>query len=247
MTLLKVDRLSFGVREKNILDSFSLEISGGELHIILGANGAGKSTLLKLLSSDLKAGSGDIFLKEENINTYSYSELAQLRSVLTQENPFNFPLNVEEVCSLGFVGKGNSEEVIGRTLNEMDLQDLRKTKFVELSGGEKQRVHLARVFCQESELMLLDEPLNNLDIKYQHQLMRRLKSCCDQGKGIICVLHDIGLALRYADSISILKEGALTFQSSMKHFDEQALLSEKLSDAFGVSIQLDKTLQPQVA
>ncbi len=242
MSRLRVEQISYLIKEQLILKQFSLTMGSG-LHVVLGANGAGKSTLLSLLAGDLKTHTGRVEIDDKSVADYSLRELASRRAVLTQENPFGFPLSVREVCGLGCLEKNNSEKLINEVLDHFQLSNFASKKFNELSGGEKQRVHLARIFCQQTDFLFLDEPLNHLDIQYQLMMMKLLKDYASKGKVIVCVLHDIQLALRFSDSISILKKGELIFQGELKGFSEESdkqILSNALSDAFDINLEIDK-------
>lgn len=242
MSRLSVNQLAYSIGNRTLLDDFSMQVDEG-LHVILGANGAGKSTLLSLLSADMKADSGEIYLDSKNIHDFSLKELAVKRSVLTQENLFSFPLTVLQVCSLALLDDAGTKNDIHEVMEKMNLLELGSRKFNELSGGEKQRVHLARVFSQGGHFVFLDEPLNNLDIKYQLSVMNFLKEKAQEGRVIICILHDIQLALAFADTLSLLKNGETIFQQAINHQMDKQQLSFALSETFDIHLSLDEDFQ----
>lgn len=245
MSRLEVAQLDYRIKGVNILKQFSLNMDKG-LHLVLGANGAGKSTLLSLLAGDGKATAGEIRLDNKNVQEYSLRELAEKRAVLTQENPFGFPLKVREVCSLGLLPDSSEENILEKLILDFDLQALALRSFNELSGGEKQRVHLARVFCQQTDFIFLDEPLNHLDIQYQYRIMKLLKEYASQGKVIVCVLHDIQMALSFASTVSVLKKGETLFQGELAEDMDKQTLSHALSEAFDIKINVDNKLRVQI-
>lgn len=241
--VLAAKALSFTRDKKTTIDGVSLALKKGDFHIILGPNGAGKSTLLKILSGELKASAGEILLHGKAIQDYSLKALSKKRAVLPQLNKFIFPMSVYEVCALGrtpYMGsKLNTEDkkFIDQALSACDLQTYAEKEYSKLSGGEQQRVQIARILCQNTELLLLDEPFSALDIRHQIQLMDLLVGLSQQGKTIVCIMHDINLALRYATELTFLKEGKLLFQGA-PHLANQASLYQEV---YGVSVSVTQS------
>ncbi len=245
--MIQISDLTYKLKDKVLIDRISLGFKSGKIHGILGPNGVGKSTLLKLIAGDLDFFEGRCSLNDKPISDYSLQELAGERSVLLQENHFAFSMTVQEVCALGrSASKTNDQEnirTVERTLEAMDLIELKGQQFTDLSGGEKQRLHIARVLCQDTDLLLLDEPLNSLDIKYQLKLMKLLCKKAKEGKTILMVLHDINLLLRYSDTLTLLSNTKVLFHDLVSELKS----CEELEQAFGVpfSMRLEKD-KPQV-
>lgn len=218
--MLSVENLSFRKGNKTILNKVSFRLRPGEFMAILGSNGAGKSTLIKLITRQQEASSGSIHFRDREIHSYSMEQLSTERSVLTQQLNLAFQFTVEEVVMMGryphFKGQAREEDVhaVRKALHHSELSSYTKRVYNTLSGGEQQRTQIARVFTQLDEgeqtsgkLLLLDEPLNNLDIKHQHEVLHRAIEFAHEGNMVIAVLHDINMATQYADQILMLKKG----------------------------------------
>lgn len=222
--MLKADKISFRIGHKYLLTETTVAFEKGAFHVIMGANGAGKSTLLKLLAGDQKPSSGHIFLEDKDLSSYSKKELAVIRSVLSQHYHVSFPITVNDVVLMGrypyFVNNPSKEDlsVCNEALHLMDISNLRERDYTTLSGGEAQKVQMSRVLAQiwnegnsDGKLLFLDEPVSHLDIKYQHQLLQVAQSLCNKNTTVIAVLHDINLALSFADRILFMKEGKILY------------------------------------
>lgn len=238
--LLRSDKRFPG--QEAILNKVSLNLRQGDFHIVLGPNGAGKSTLLKILSGDSKVSSGEVLLDNKPLSSYSLKQLALKRAVLSQRYHFMFPMTVYEVCALGrtpYMGTRLSQDdkrAIDEALTLLELQAHAHKDYSNLSGGEQQRVQIARVLCQETDLLFLDEPLSALDIRHQIKLLDLLKQFSQQGKTILCVMHDINLALRYASHLSFLKQGRVAFQGKAQEINNAAIIES----IYGVQVNLLK-------
>ncbi len=220
--MLKVNNISYGIHHAEILKGISMSFSPGGLSVILGPNGSGKSTLLKIASGELTPSEGDIHYGCLHLDKTKIKEAAKFRAILTQHSELNFPLSVEEVVSMGryphFISKQGiqDKEIIGAVLDKMYLAGLRERNYLTLSGGEKQRVHFARVLTQlwhkpENGIryLLLDEPIASLDLNYQHEFLKTASEMAQSGDVVVAVLHDINLAAQYADKIFVLNKGSL--------------------------------------
>lgn len=225
--MIKVSNLSYQVGRKTILNDISFTSSPGELMAIIGPNGAGKSTLLKLLCGELTAPKGHITLHDRDITDYNALEMARFRSVLAQSNAVSINFTVYEMVLMGryphFSGKPTPRDlfIVEGVLEEMGVQDFASRPYYSLSGGEQQRVHLARVLAQihgnPDGILLLDEPINGLDLQYQQIILTKARELADAGRTVICILHDINFASKYADNILILKQGVCMAQGHPKH------------------------------
>jgi len=217
--LLDVQSVSMAVGGATLVEAVSLQIGAGEMVAIVGPNGAGKSTLLRMLSGDLRPSHGAIRLKQRDLNAYGPRELAQHRAMLSQHVNVTFPFTVEEIVAMG---AGESPRAAARglveaALDEVGLSQFRARQLPTLSGGEQQRAHFARVLvqlaCGEAQhgpgLLLLDEPTSSLDLRHQIDLVETARRRAERGTAVIAILHDLNLAMRFADRILLLHRGQL--------------------------------------
>lgn len=217
--MIEVKNLSYQIGDKPILRHIDMQARPGELLAIIGPNGAGKSTLMKLLCGEVKSPQDSISLHGKTLSEYTTKELALMRAVLTQANEVSVDFSVQELVTMGRyphfeVNPSITDlEIIEAVLEEMGIQHFKDRSYHSLSGGEKQRVQLARVLAQIYErkdaILFLDEPINGLDIQYQQIILEKAKKMSAKGWTVLCVLHDINFASRYADKILILKAGAV--------------------------------------
>lgn len=215
---LSARNLAFHIHSCPIIESISLEVAPGKCLAIIGPNGAGKTTLFKLLTGDLKPKSGEIQLNGASIKHFSERELAHVRAVLPQFSTVQFPVPVELMLRLARethdTGETEDRAIITECLDWVDAAHLLQRDYSTLSGGEKQRVQIARVLAQiwegaQPRYLFLDEPLNMLDIAHQHLCLNALQKVAQRSVGVIMILHDINLALQYADEIAVLNNGGI--------------------------------------
>ena len=215
--MIRIHNLVGGYTETPIINDLDLEIMKGEFFALLGQNGSGKTTLFKLITGQLPIKSGKITLSGKEVQSLSKLEKAKKMAVLTQEVQVSFDYTVEEIISLGryphqkgFFKQLSKEDrkVIEEVMDITNVSQLRKAQFRMISGGEKQRVLLAKALAQEPEILLLDEPTNHLDIKHTFHMLDLLKER-QQMKGltIFAILHDLNVASLYADRIALLHNG----------------------------------------
>ncbi len=215
--MIEADAVSMRVRQAILLDNVSVRIRGGETVAIVGPNGAGKSTLLRLLSGDLRGTSGAVRLKGRELTSYSSRELANHRVMLSQHVNVSFPFTVEEIVGMGAGDRPRNvaASLVDAAISELDLTPFRHRELPTLSGGEQQRAHFARVLvqlaCGEAEhgpgALLLDEPTSSLDLRHQINLVETAKRRARTGTAVVAVLHDLNLAVRFADRIIVLRKG----------------------------------------
>ena len=214
---LKCQDIHYSIGEKKILNGVSLEVEGGQFQTILGPNGSGKSTLLKTIYRQLKPDSGQILLDGKSLDQVSLKKTAKEMAVVTQFNTLQFDCTVEEIVMLGrtphlsFLQKESERDhlLVQDALDKVGMSEKKTRYYSSLSGGEKQRVILARALAQEPKLLLLDEPTNHLDIKYQLEMLALVK---ELGINVLAVLHDIQLACRFSDYIYLMKGGEIVAQ-----------------------------------
>lgn len=228
---------------KNILKNCSFSAQKGELIAIIGPNGAGKSTLLKLISREIKSKLGSIFWKKKDLYAYKSKELAKERVFMRQAYSLGLHFDLEEIVGMGrypYFDRYPSlydKEIIRISIKKMKLESLKNKKAKNLSGGEIQRMHFARALCQlagentnsSSKLFLLDEPLNNLDIFYQHLCMSNIKKATQNGNVTLVILHDLNIASLYADKIMLIKKGELLSFKPTKEILKKNLLEDCFS------------------
>jgi iron complex transport system ATP-binding protein len=216
--MITVQNLVGGYTHFPIIKGLDLEVKKGEFFALLGPNGSGKTTLFKLITGQLPINSGNISICGEEISTLSKLEKAKKMAVLTQEVQVSFDYTVEEIISLGRYPhqKGifkqlskKDRKVIEEVMEITQIGEFRKTQFRMISGGEKQRVLLAKALAQEPEILLLDEPTNHLDIKHTFQMLNLLKERQKTtGLTIFAILHDLNVASLYADRVALLHNGS---------------------------------------
>lgn len=214
---VKCEDIHYSIGEKKILNGVSLKVEGGQFQTILGPNGSGKSTLLKTIYRQLKPDSGQILLDGKSLDQVSLKGTAKEMAVVTQFNTLQFDCTVEEIVMLGrtphlsFLQKESERDLllVQDALDKVGMSEKKARYYSSLSGGEKQRIILARALAQEPKLLLLDEPTNHLDIKYQLEMLALVK---ELGINVLAVLHDIQLACRFSDYIYLMKGGEIVAQ-----------------------------------
>lgn len=225
--------------KQSVLDDVSLTIEKGKMISFVGPNGAGKSTLLNIIGRLLNADSGEIFLDGALISDLKSEEVAKKLAVLKQHNHVGLKLTVADLVAFGRFpysqGSLDREDmrVVSEAIDYLDLNELRDKHVDELSGGQKQRAFIAMILAQDTDYILLDEPLNNLDMKHSLQIMRILrKLCIEKGKAVLMVVHDINFASVYSDEIFALKNGRLIISGR----PERLMDSDSLSRVFDFHI-----------
>lgn len=193
-----------------------LQIPAGGITAFVGPNGAGKSTLLTMIGRLLDIDEGAIEVAGLDVSSTKSKDLAKVVSILRQENHFITKLTVRQLVSFGRFPytqgrlKKQDEEIISRYIDFLGLEQLENRYLDQLSGGQRQRAYVAMVLCQETDYVLLDEPLNSLDIAHSVQMMAHLARAAKEfGRTILVVLHDINFAARYADYICAVKDGEI--------------------------------------
>lgn len=240
--MLRAENLSFHYpRQKtSVVQTLSHAFVPGSATAILGANGAGKSTLLQLLAGGLHASTGNVYYDDVPISALSSRALARKRAVLSQQLALLFPYTVMDVVQMGRhpfledMPRAQHLEIAQHALETVDMQDFSQRYFYSLSGGEQQRVQLARVMAQLQDVpngvLFLDEPTSAMDLKHQHSTLRYMRQYVAQGGTAVCIVHDLNLAARYADSILLLHHGELVAQGT----PAQVLTEENLQLVFGI-------------
>ncbi|WP_115685104.1 ABC transporter ATP-binding protein [Corynebacterium senegalense] len=211
----------------------NLQIPSGGITALVGPNGAGKSTLLTMIGRLLAVDSGTVEIAQMDVTETKSKDLAKIISILRQENHFVTRLTVRQLVGFGRFpytrGRLNAEDeqIISKYIDFLGLKPLENRYLDQLSGGQRQRAYVAMVLCQETDYVLLDEPLNNLDIAHSVDMMRHLYDAAhDLGRTIIIVLHDINFAARYADYICAAKDGQIAAFGTPAEIMRDDLLTE---------------------
>ena len=238
---LEVKTLDYEIRGKEILKDISLEIHTKEFVGLVGPNGCGKSTLLKNIYRTLRPTYNTVFIDGNDILKLSSRKMARELAVMAQENNMEFDFKVQDMVMFGryshkkFLQGDTSRdrELCAEYLAEVGLEGYENRSYLSLSGGEKQRVLLARVLIQESRYIILDEPTNHLDISYQYQIMDILKK---QEATVFSSVHDLNLAALYCDRILFMYQGKIVDDGT----PEEVLTSENLWKYFQIRAQISR-------
>jgi iron complex transport system ATP-binding protein len=241
--LLKISQLSWQVQTKAILKDINFTVNKGEVLGIIGPNGAGKTSLLRCLTNQANMlnqtnVSGSVQLKNTHLTQYSAKELAQHFALVMQKNDSIFALSVLDVMKMGLlphkslfsIDSDHDRAQIALALEKVGLIHLVNTAFNLLSGGEQQRVLIARALVQASQILVLDEPTNHLDVYYQHQVLQLVNKL---NITVIMTVHDLNLASLYCQRLLLLNKGELILDGTPK----AVLNSETLSQVFGLPCQ----------
>jgi iron complex transport system ATP-binding protein len=240
MTLLSAQNLNVMLGRRHVLHDGSLSLSSGHLVALLGPNGAGKTTLLRALAG-LIPSSGVIRVGGEALSSLSLRERAKRFGYLPQGHLVHWPLPARDIVALGRYPHGATDparlpprdaEAVSRAMHAADVMQFAERRVTELSGGERSRVALARVFAVEAPIILADEPTASLDPRHQIDVMKGLRGAADSGVLVIVVTHDLGLAARFADHVLVLSQGRLVSQGP----PAQALSETVIADVFGISV-----------
>jgi len=212
----------------------------GKITSLIGANGAGKSTLLSIISRLIK-GEGSIFIDGTPSSMYKSEELARKLATLRQINHIQVRLTVRELVNFGRYPysksklKETDKEIVDNAIQYMELKHLENHFLDQLSGGERQRAFIAMIIAQDTDYILLDEPLNNLDMKHSVQIMKLLRKLVDEhGKTVVLVIHDINFASCYSDYMIVLKDGRL-LKADRK---ENVITRQLLQEAYDMDFQI---------
>ncbi|PSL40502.1 iron complex transport system ATP-binding protein [Planomicrobium soli] len=212
--MIQVRELTKLYGKKQVVENVTVDIQQGQITSFIGPNGAGKSTLLSMVSRLLDADTGEVLIDQTNSKKMKSNDFSKRVSILKQSNYMNVRLTIRELVSFGRFPyskgrlNGEDEKMVDQALEYMDLKDMEHSYLNELSGGQRQRAFIAMVIAQDTDYVLLDEPLNNLDMKHSVQIMKILRRLVDElGKTVVIVLHDINFASVYSDRIVALKNG----------------------------------------
>ena len=214
--MIEIKNIFKKYRDKHVVNDVSFSIEKGKITSFIGPNGAGKSTVLGIVTRLIDGDGGEVVIEGKSLSDYHTKDLAKKIAILKQSNNISLKLTIRELVSFGRFphSEGNlnaeDEKYIDEAIEYMKLSDIQDKYLDELSGGQRQRAYIAMVIAQNTEYILLDEPLNNLDMSHSVQMMKVLRDLCDDlGKTIVLVMHDINFASCYSDNIVALKNGRI--------------------------------------
>jgi iron complex transport system ATP-binding protein len=239
--MLAVDGIRFAYNAKPVLDGVAFDVARGELCSILGNNGAGKSTLLKCLLGILQPQEGTILIEEEDAHALSRMEMARRMGYVAQKESGSARLAVFDAVLMGrrpHINWGASKkdlEVVQEVMEALELEGLSLRYLDQLSGGELQKVVIARALAQEPVIMLLDEPTSNLDLRNQLEVMDTVRrAVTERGIAALMAIHDVNLALRFSHKFMLLKNGAI-----MACGGSEVIAPESMEDVYGVKVEVE--------
>lgn len=231
--MIKIENVKKHYSEEVEIGPLAIEIPKAGVTSFIGPNGAGKSTTLLMIGRLLQMDEGQIQIASMDVTSAKSKDLAKIVTILRQENHFVTRLTVRQLAGFGRFpySKGRltkeDEEIISKYIDFLDLTALENRYLDELSGGQRQRAYVAMVLCQETEYVLLDEPLNNLDVARSVQMMAHLRLAANQfGRTIVVVMHDINFAAKYSDRICAMKHGQIAAFGEVADIMNGPLLSD---------------------
>lgn len=237
--MIRIEHLSYSFGKQPILNDISLHVAQGSFTALLGPNGCGKTTLLRCIGGLLKPQSGTVILQGKELRDYNPRQLAQQLSFVRQQASTDFEFTALDLVMMGrnpyqkhLENESQSDrQLVEQCMRQTNTWHLRDSFPREMSGGELQRVMIARALAQSTPIMLLDEPTSNLDIAHQFDIMEMLSNICQrQGKTILLVVHDLNLALRYCPQAVLLHNYGIIAHGAI----ENVLTSNNIRTAFGI-------------
>ncbi len=240
---MEVRGLSFAYGKNKVLKDVSLKIEEGKITTIMGANGCGKSTLFSLMTKNLYARKGKIFLRGKNIQNLNLKEFAKQVSIVQQYNTSSDDITVERLVAFGrtphrkpMQGKSEEDErLVGWAMEVTGILEYRDREVSRLSGGQRQRVWIAMALAQNTKILFLDEPTTYLDIRYQIEILELVRKLNNEfGITIIMVLHDINQAIYFSHQVIGLKDGLVEFQGS----PEEVIDRQSIHSLYGIELDV---------
>ena len=238
MNRIEIDHITFGYDKSPLFQNLSAEIADGEFCALMGPNGSGKTTLLKCICGLLSFSSGNIRVNGKSIRDYETVELAKLISYVPQRQDNVFDITVYDLVMMGLypyqkkwqLPTMEDDAVVCEMLKRCNLMHLRSRLLRELSGGELQRSLIARAMAQQTPIMLLDEPLSNLDVSHRYEIMDILSGLNRQGVMVVIIMHDFPIAIEYATHALLVKDGVV-----LQHDVRDAVLTpENIRNCFNL-------------
>ncbi len=251
--VLEARGLSSGYEQREVLHGVDLRVAAGDMIALLGPNGSGKSTLVRALAGVLPVRSGQVLLYGRPLRAYRRREIARHIAVVPQMSSIMFSFTALEFVMMGrtpHLGRLQAEtardrEIATQAMRDMDAEYLRDRPVTELSGGELQRLVIARSLAQQTPILLLDEPTAFLDINHQLEILRLLRRLnAEQRKTILCVSHDLNLTAAFFDRIALMKDGRIVAQGT----PEAIVTARRIEEIYGARVLVDQapTGRPRV-
>jgi iron complex transport system ATP-binding protein len=245
--MLSARSVTYAIGSLKLVEDISVEFSSGEFSVIMGQNGAGKSTLLKILAGSIRHFAGEVEMMDRSLGSFTDIELAKTRAVLSQHYDISFPISAEDIVLMGrypyfkTAPAAADRKICSDALNMMGINNLAKRDYTTLSGGEAQKVQMARVLAQVwhddgsgRKILYLDEPVSNLDLHYQHYILATAKEYSRNNMLVIAILHDINLAFTYADRVIFMKQGKIV----KSYKTGEKIDTQVVSDVFDVQTDI---------
>ena len=240
--MIEVLNVSKSYQQLKVLKNVSVNIPDEKITALIGSNGAGKSTLLSIVARLLNQDSGDIKIDGQYMKDMKHVDIAKKLAILKQTNHISMRVTVKELVSFGRFPyskgrlKKEDELKIQEALDYMDLNEIQSKYIDQLSGGQRQRAYIAMIIAQDTKYILLDEPLNNLDIKYGVEMMQLLQRLVkDLKKTIVVVMHDINFAAAFSDHIIAMKNGEVIDQGHIDHMIDKTILDHVFDHDFCIA------------
>ncbi len=236
---LTIEHITFSYNGSPVLENVTREIPKGDFAAIVGPNGSGKSTLLRCIDGILKPRKGTVFVENENIHHFSRHERAQTFGYVPQEARNTPPAAVFDTVLMGrkpYIGwriKERDREITARILRQLDMEEIAMKDVNKLSGGQRQRVFIARALAQQPNILLLDEPTANLDLRHQLEVLQLLRSVSKDKITTLVAIHDLNLAAQYCSTFIMLKEGKI-FASGGK----EILTRENIENLYNIKVNI---------
>jgi iron complex transport system ATP-binding protein len=242
--LLVAHHVSIVRGRKLIVDDASLSLRAGELTVLAGPNGAGKTTLARALAGVMPC-DGEITFDGHDLKSMPLRARARALSYLPQGHQFHWPMSVESIVALGrephadpFSQKSNADRAaVARAIEMTSLEDLSKRTITTLSGGERARVAIARALATDASVLIADEPTASLDERNRLIVMELLRDVASEGGAVLAIIHDLALALRFADRVILMNKGRIVADDT----PTQALTPARIADIFGVAVNRIET------
>ncbi|MGM0502438.1 MAG: ABC transporter ATP-binding protein [Bacillota bacterium] len=237
---LEIDGVHFNYQSESVLKDVNFKLAPGEVLALLGPNGSGKSTLLKCINRILKPQVGSILLDGSATSDYHQQKMAQCVGYVPQQGENNFPTTVFETVMMGrkpyinFKAQEQDLKIVARIIEQLGLAEVAQRNINQLSGGQQQKVVVARALAQEPEVLLLDEPTSNLDLKHQLEILNLIKEQVQHNISSVLAVHDLSLAARYSDKIIILRDGKIFAAGGL-----EVLTPENLEAVYEVKVNVE--------
>lgn len=239
--MISVEQVDARYGDVLVVDGVTIDLPSGGVTALVGPNGAGKSTLLSVMARLMKPTAGQVLVDGADVRSTPSDELARRLAILRQDNHIVMRLTVRDLVSFGRYphSKGrmtvNDRRAVDEAMDHLALHELADRFLDEVSGGQRQRAFVAMVLAQETDHILLDEPLNNLDLRQASIMMRRLRHAADQlERSIVVVLHDLNAAAAHADRVVAMRDGCVVAAGPLS----EVFTPEVLTDVFGVPIRV---------